>query len=768
MSQTLQNSNSHKLLNSNDILGLTSEKPPSLLPLWEIFLGFVFALTFALLFYFGKFNYLENATIDLRFRQRGHLPQNHDIVLVSITDECIVEMGGWPWARKTHADLLSILKSAGAKTVAYDIIFSEPSLHGSEDDKAFAEAIKKYGRVVLPIIFQENQTLDNETGDIINKFVPERPIPEFTNAGVSEGYIDIEYKTLNPDGIIRKLLLSRKFESEDYYIFGVAAAADYLGSRPEHVTNGLKIGNRTLPFFNCYEPIAGKRMRSYLINYAGDTNHFTEISYSEVLKKKFPQGYFSNRLVIIGTRAKGASEDIKFCPYGALSGVQIHANVLHNILTQRFLHRTSIETTIILMFLFALSAGYILWKNSGFSTNLYVIGTAVLWGGFGFIIFNFDIITDITPICLMLLLQWAITRLLQQFITLRKKNYQLACKIRELTIINEISQAVNYMGDLEKTLNAILSRCVQVLDAKQGSLFLLDEKYEELVESATVFGIEGKVNIDEELKKQFKLGRGIAGEVFSSGQARLIQNIKKDKNFAFRDAERDQMQTMICVPLLVKDSAIGVMNIVNRLEGRFGQEDLQTAITMANQAAVVVEKAKLFNLATVDGLTGLVVHRHFQTKMEEEFRRAKRYDNPLSFMMTDIDHFKKFNDTWGHQTGDMVLREVARIVRDNARDTDIAARYGGEEFAVILPETDPDGAMFLAERLRQRIEDAAFEGPKGPLKVTISVGVCSLPYIQFETVPEMIKLADEALYACKRNGRNRVECATPEMRRKEN
>jgi diguanylate cyclase (GGDEF)-like protein len=98
-------------------------------------------------------------------------------------------------------------------------------------------------------------------------------------------------------------------------------------------------------------------------------------------------------------------------------------------------------------------------------------------------------------------------------------------------------------------------------------------------------------------------------------------------------------------------------------------------------------------------------------------------------------------------------------VRDTVRDTDIAARYGGEEFAVILPETEPDGAMLLAERLRQKVETAVFNGPTGDLKVTISVGVCTMPVNQPESATEMIKMADEALYVCKRNGRNRVEQA---------
>jgi diguanylate cyclase (GGDEF)-like protein len=430
-------------------------------------------------------------------------------------------------------------------------------------------------------------------------------------------------------------------------------------------------------------------------------------------------------------------------------------------LSKRFLHRSSVETTILLIFLFALATAYLLMKNHGFAANVVCLGVIAVWGIGSVLVFNFDIVLEIVPLCVMVPIQWALTRLIQQFVSLREKNYELASKVRELAIINEISKAVSFMGDLGKTLDAILSRGVQVLNAERGSLFLLDDKYEELVEKAAIFGVEGEVQISPELKQQFKSGKGIAGEVFNSGKPRLIQNVRKDKSFALREDEKDNVRSLVCVPLMIKESAIGVMNIVNRRNGRFSEDDLQTALTMANQAAVVIEKSRLFNLATVDGLTGLVVHRHFQAKMEEEFRRAKRYGKPLSYLMTDIDHFKKFNDTWGHQTGDMVLREVAKIVRESARDTDIAARYGGEEFAVILPETDPDGAMLFAERLRQKVESAVFIGPKGDLKVTISVGVSSMPYTQPETPLEMIKMADEALYVCKRNGRNRVERAEP-------
>ncbi|HAE38781.1 MAG TPA: hypothetical protein DCG57_09095 [Candidatus Riflebacteria bacterium] len=760
MSQKPQSPGSEGILCSSEIIRLTSEKPPAIVPLWELLAGFAFALLFSLLFYYGQLNHLENATIDFRFKQRGALPRNYDIVLVNITDDCINELGPMPWPRSRHGELLKILKSDGAKTVAFDIMFSDTSRLGEPDDQEMAQQIKNFGRVVLPLVLQEKTILDNETFEIVTSTVPERPVEALLAAGASEGFIDLQYNILNPDGVIRKLLLTREASGKEYYIFGLAAAVAYLGGKPVVESNGIRLGDKLLPLFDCYEPGIAGRSKSYLINYAGDTDQFTKISYSEAVRGKFTKGFFNNRVVLVGISAKGASvEDVKFCPYGALSGVQIHANLLDNILNKRFLRRSPVETTVTLIFVFALGIAYLLWKNHGFAANVLALGVAGIWGLGGVIAFKLDIILDLVPICLMVPIQWALTRLIQQFVSLREKNYSLACKVRELAIINEVSQAVSYMGDLGKTIDAILSRGVQVLNAERGSLFLLDDKYEELVERTAVFGVEGEITIDEQLKEQFKVGKGIAGEVFNSGKPRLIQNVRKDKTFEFRDADRGNMRSLVCVPLMIKDSAIGVMNIVNRRDGLFSSEDLQTALTMANQAAVVIEKARLFNLATVDGLTGLVVHRHFQAKMEEEFRRARRYSKPLAYMMTDIDHFKKFNDTWGHQIGDMVLREVAKIVRDNARDTDIAARYGGEEFGVILPETDYEGAMLLAERLRQRVESAAFPGPKGDLKVTLSIGVSTIPRLQPETALEMIKFADDALYICKHNGRNRVEHA---------
>lgn len=169
--------------------------------------------------------------------------------------------------------------------------------------------------------------------------------------------------------------------------------------------------------------------------------------------------------------------------------------------------------------------------------------------------------------------------------------------------------------------------------------------------------------------------------------------------------------------------------------------------------------AALREMATRDGLTGLYNHRTFQELLRREVAEAQRYRRPLALVMFDIDHFKKVNDVHGHPAGDAVLREVSRVAAEVARASDIVARCGGEEFAVVLPETDARGAIVFAERIRRAIEAAQTVVGAQRLRVTASVGVCPwTPAEPPDAVPDLVQLADKALYAAKHGGRNRVCC----------
>ncbi len=730
---------------------------------WELFASLLFGVLFALAFFFGLFTNLENHSIDARFRFRGELPAHSRIVLVSITDACLEKLGAWPWPRSRYAELLKILKNEGAGAVGFDLIFSEPSSLGDQDDQSFAQAIRESGNVILAQTVSLRLTADPETLEPVSRFMVDRAVPILASAAAGEGFIDMESETLNRDGVIRNLQLQKSVDGKNHYLFGLSIASLLMKTPVEADESGVRLGQVRLPYyFRRVNPNNQTVYSSYLLNYAGPNAHFRDVSFLDVLQGRFTKGIFRDAAVIVGTRARGLSEDVKFSPFGAMAGMEIHANLLQNILEGSVLRRLPPRRAGIMIILVALLTGWLIWKQAGWRANSIV---AMVWGGWlgiAWLVFRLDVILEVVPIMLMVPVQWATMRLVQQFYDLKQRNRELARKVRELSLVNEVSQAVNFMGDLTKTLDTILSRAILALSAERGSILLLDERYENLVEESVLIGSSSRTDptrsgLSDDLKKLFRTGEGIAGEVFTKGEPRLIEHVPGTAEFAALDPEDHQdIHSLICVPLQVRNSSIGVMNVVNRAEGPFDQEDLQLALTMANQAAVVIEKARLFNLATIDGLTGLIVHRHFQSKLEEEFRRAKRYEKPLSLIMTDIDHFKKFNDTWGHQTGDLVLREVARTVRATVRDTDSPARYGGEEFAIILPETDLEGAVLFAERLRQRVEQLVVQGPKGPLQVTISLGVSAVPINPVETTLEMIKLADEALYEAKHSGRNRV------------
>ena len=165
-------------------------------------------------------------------------------------------------------------------------------------------------------------------------------------------------------------------------------------------------------------------------------------------------------------------------------------------------------------------------------------------------------------------------------------------------------------------------------------------------------------------------------------------------------------------------------------------------------------KEKLGNLAFKDKLTGLFNRRFFDERIIEEWERARRYHRHLSVIMVDIDHFKKFNDTYGHQKGDEVLEAVAQILLQNSRTNDIVARYGGEEMVAILPETDIENAFQVAEKMRKAIHQGVKE--KASVETTASFGVGAFS-IENDTPEKILKAADEALYRAKEKGRNRVE-----------
>ncbi len=276
-----------------------------------------------------------------------------------------------------------------------------------------------------------------------------------------------------------------------------------------------------------------------------------------------------------------------------------------------------------------------------------------------------------------------------------------------------------------------------------------------------------KKNLEEEAHKIFmlyELTREITRN-FSEADAFGVfkAKIADEENFKdcrLVDAKDPQVQALAgsfehwFIPLEDKK---GLMAYA-MLEGT-SQKNNERVFILARQFSLALRRIRLYQeiekLATTDSLTEVFTLRYILERIEEEFKRSKKRSSPLSVLMIDIDHFKKFNDLYGHLTGDQILREIAALLKQTIREIDIPGRYGGEEFCVVLPDTESHGARYVAERIRLGVQDATVKAYDASIKTTVSIGIATYPK-DAHNVKDLIDKADRALYRAKGQGRNVV------------
>jgi diguanylate cyclase (GGDEF)-like protein len=222
----------------------------------------------------------------------------------------------------------------------------------------------------------------------------------------------------------------------------------------------------------------------------------------------------------------------------------------------------------------------------------------------------------------------------------------------------------------------------------------------------------------------------------------------------------EQISSQAAVPLRSGENVFGVMVMGSASLRELSPAEMERFTVLGNQSSLALQNAllheELERLSVTDRLTELYNHGYLQQRLDEELNRADRFNHPLGLIMLDIDDFKAFNDAYGHPRGDAVLKGVSQVIKANLREMDIAARYGGEEFVVLLPETELEGVVAVAERIRAQFAEmamAAFED--APVGRTVSVGVASYPE-HARTPSKLVDAADKAMYRAKRSGKNRV------------
>ena len=311
--------------------------------------------------------------------------------------------------------------------------------------------------------------------------------------------------------------------------------------------------------------------------------------------------------------------------------------------------------------------------------------------------------------------------------------------------LHEISNAIFRSLRLDEMLKSVAQSLIQELGFDRTRIYLINREGESL-ESVLTLDQRGHETLEKEI---FPLKRGVHPMVD------LIMGKTGDERI-----EKYQ-RTIMYLPLRTRDESMGIMMVDNLLsQQEIPPEQIPILTAIAGQLGMAVKNARLFQgveeLSITDGLTGLYLLRYFKQRLKEEFYRAERTQGQLSLMILDIDHFKRFNDTYGHPVGDTILATVAERVLSNARKVDLTARYGGDEFMILLPDTSADEALLLAERLQQAVSSEPVILPnKNSVHLTVSIGVATYP-THAATIDEFIKRADEALYWVKSHGRNRI------------
>ncbi len=310
-------------------------------------------------------------------------------------------------------------------------------------------------------------------------------------------------------------------------------------------------------------------------------------------------------------------------------------------------------------------------------------------------------------------------------------------------------------------LHTMIVRTVaEHVDAQQAALALYDQHLERLVIVAT-HGYPSVLVEDLRIAP----GEGVIGEVFSSRHPLLITDAGRERA-AHPRRLRYRTGSFMALPLFTEDAALGVLTLADRADLQpFTRSDLTVARALAAPASLALVSSRLADhakelahAAAVDPLTGLFNRRYFETRIDEEIQRARRYSLDLALLVIDADDFKSLNDLLGHLVGDRVLRAMSDTLRRSVRGFDVCTRFGGEEFAILMPGSNAASALQSAERIRQRIEGYTFEPVMPPnVHPTISIGVSVLQ--PDNTAQDLIARADRALYVAKAEGKNCVRMA---------
>ncbi len=340
------------------------------------------------------------------------------------------------------------------------------------------------------------------------------------------------------------------------------------------------------------------------------------------------------------------------------------------------------------------------------------------------------------------------------FSRLSRTRKQLEERVHDLEILTATARRLSASLQLEELVEAVARETIKAIPEAEAVALVHRRAGGE-----SGFVLDGYDRAsDRFFRRGMQEGEGAAGWVMTRGQSKQIDDLT-DTDIAVADGGSG-IRSWLGVPLFMYGGCEGVIAVQSSHRAVFRADHQRLLESLALQIAAALQNAHLYELAMVDGLTGLFMRRYFDARIEEEIERSKRYGTPFSVVMMDVDNFKKLNDDHGHLIGDRVLKAIANVVKAQMRGVDTAARYGGEEISLILPRTDMLNAYNVGERIRLAIAEQRVTTDSDPPKVlgvTASFGIASYPETRAANGEDLVRRADRALYRAKKTGKNRVE-----------
>jgi len=337
---------------------------------------------------------------------------------------------------------------------------------------------------------------------------------------------------------------------------------------------------------------------------------------------------------------------------------------------------------------------------------------------------------------------------------LEESNKSLSKSIAEFYTLNQISQAIGSILDTRELLKRLNDIILGVVGGSYSTIVLYDEESGRLKVHTT-----NVTNPAELATLMDNINCSILMDVLMKGEC-LLENNVDYYQYLFTCGRN--INSLMCIPLTTSSRKYGLILVEHTMSNVFDTENVRFLRIIAQQVGIVMENAELYlkmkEMARKDGLTGIYNRQYFQERLQAEFREAQKNGYPLSLVMYDIDHFKKFNDMYGHLFGDKVLKSVAEVVASTLRKGDMLARFGGEEFTILLPQTSLDEAYEKVETLRKLISQHVIEDNLINVSVTASFGISSYDECALNE-NDLVRTADYALYEAKASGRNCVMTA---------